>query len=151
MFDIVSRCCGSFGSQSCQKPVVVLFEPRYTACCCHAGFVIGVGLWVFWSLRRERLVVAEDADLTFLDMFTHSTVSAFAFALYTMSMGPHFALLQSQFDIPNVMPMLVMVVFPLVVGVLGDTYIKKVAAVAVTEAPHARVAAHVVDAPNKTD
>lgn len=90
-----------------------------------AGFVIGVGLWVFWSLRRERLVVARDADLTVTDMLTHAAVSAFAFALYTMSMGPHFALLQSQFGIPNVMPMLVMVVFPMVVGVLGDTYIKK--------------------------
>lgn len=90
-----------------------------------AGFVIGVALWVFWSLRRERLVVARDADLTLTDMFTHAGVSAFAFGLYTMSMGPHFALLQNQFDIPNVMPLLVMVVFPMVVGVLGDTYIKK--------------------------
>ena len=89
-----------------------------------AGFVLGVGLWVFWSLRRERLVVARDADLSLVDMLTHSTVSAFAFALYTMSMGPHFSLLQEQFGIPNVMPVLVMVVFPTVVGLLGDTYVK---------------------------
>lgn len=97
----------------------------------HAGFVVGVGIWVFWSLRRERLVVAKDADLSFMDMLTHSSVSAFAFALYTMSMGPHFALLQGQFDIPNVMPMLVMFVFPMVVGLLGDTYIKKAGSSAV--------------------
>jgi hypothetical protein len=90
----------------------------------HAGFVIGIFIWVFWSLRRERLVVAKDADLSTLDMVTHASVSAFAFALYTMSMGPHFQLLQSQFGIPNVMPVLVMVVFPMVVRALGDTYIK---------------------------
>jgi ABC-type uncharacterized transport system fused permease/ATPase subunit len=84
-----------------------------------------VAVWVFWSLKREKLVVARDADLTVTDMVTHSTVSAFSFALYTMSMGPHFALLQSHFNIPNIMPLLVMVVFPIVVWVLGDTYIKK--------------------------
>jgi hypothetical protein len=59
------------------------------------------------------------------DMVTHSSVSAFAFALYTMSMGPHWALLQTQFKIPNVLPGLVMVVFPMIVGLLGDTYVQK--------------------------
>jgi hypothetical protein len=76
-------------------------------------------------LKREKLVVARDADLTVKDMVTHSSVSAFAFALYTMSMGPHWALLQTQFKIPNVLPGLVMVVFPMIVGLLGDTYVQK--------------------------
>ena len=111
-------------------------EPAVLKVLFHAGFVLGAGLWVFWSLKRESLVVARDANLSFVDMLTHSTVSAFAFALYSMAMGPHFALVQDQFGIPNVMPVLVMAVFPMVVALLGDTYVRKpVGAGSISEEP----------------
>lgn len=94
---------------------------------CAAVFVVAVAAWVFISLKRERLVVARDANLSLVDMVTHSAISALAFALYTMSMGPQFAVLSSRLEIlnnPNILPTFVMFVFPMLVQSLGDTYIK---------------------------
>jgi hypothetical protein len=97
--------------------------------CLPTGFVVGVGVWVFWSLRRNSLTIHNDDNVTRFDIIKHSLISAFAFALYTLSFGSHSELLKQALAIPDKMLKsiegILMLVFPMIMRLFGDSYVSK--------------------------
>lgn len=92
--------------------------------------MVGVGLWTFWSLRNSKLTIRNDDDITNVDMVVHALVTAFAFALYTSSFGSHSELVKEALGVPEKVLKTVegglMVAFPFITRLLGDTHVANV-------------------------
>lgn len=90
-----------------------------------AGFVVGVGVWVFWSHHRHAPADEIQAEKEWWDVAKHAVLSAAAFALYTMSFGSHSALLQQIWAVPDKVVKAVegvlMLSFPMLMKLFGNT------------------------------
>jgi hypothetical protein len=85
------------------------------------AFIGVVFIYVFESLRRERLIVHLENDLSIADMISHSFISSFAFVLYSMVLGPPFSL----WGVPKWVPFVGIAVFTLLASAMGDPYVAR--------------------------